>query len=398
MAEAGDDPTRPSRGLQDRAQPLIEEAAERSRVSLGERIGRVRDAWRPIVQIAFAGTAAWLIATELVGHAAQSAFFAPVAAIITLSITQGQRGRRALELALGVTVGILVADLLAVVIGTGIWQLGLVLLLAMAAAVFVGTGQILSNQAAVSAALVVTLQTPEESFSFARSVDALIGCAVALVANAVILPADPVKLLRQAARPVLDELAGVLEDVAGALRGADHDAAEAALARARAIEPLESRFAEAVVTSRETLRMTATRRSARKRVLAYADAATQVDLAVRNVRVLARAAVRALELEEHIPPETAEAIEDLARAVGGLEARLDSPEAAADLRVPALRAAAGAALVLERTGNLSVSVIVGQVRSTAVDLLRAAGMPYEKAAEMVRQAAREAAASGRLEG
>ena len=44
-----------------------------------------------------------------------------------------------------------------------------------------------------------------------------------------------------------------------------------------------------------------------------------------------------------------------------------------------MRAAGQATLVLERTGNLSVSVIVGQVRSTAVDLLRGSGMTYEDA-------------------
>jgi hypothetical protein len=46
--------------------------------------------------------------------------------------------------------------------------------------------------------------------------------------------------------------------------------------------------------------------------------------------------------------------------------------------------------VLERTGNLSVSVIVGQVRSTATDLLTATGMGYDEAAGEVRRAAREA--------
>jgi hypothetical protein len=35
---------------------------------------------------------------------------------------------------------------------------------------------------------------------------------------------------------------------------------------------------------------------------------------------------------------------------------------------------------------MSVSVIVAQIRSTAVDLLRGAGMSYEEAAEAVRGA------------
>ena len=42
--------------------------------------------------------------TELLGH--QQAFFAPVSAIITLGLTVSQRGRRAVEVAIGVAVGL----------------------------------------------------------------------------------------------------------------------------------------------------------------------------------------------------------------------------------------------------------------------------------------------------
>ena len=54
------------------------------------------------------------------------------------------------------------------------------------------------------------------------------------------------------------------------------------------------------------------------------------------------------------------------------------------VREPALRAAAAATLVLEGTTNLSVTVIVGQIRSTATDLLTGIGLTYEEATEAVR--------------
>jgi hypothetical protein len=57
------------------------------------------------------------------------------------------------------------------------------------------------------------------------------------------------------------------------------------------------------------------------------------------------------------------------------------------VREPALRAAAQATLVLEQTSNLSVSVIVAQVRSTAVDLIRGWGLDREDAERLVREAA-----------
>ena len=43
--------------------------------------------------------------------------------------------------------------------------------------------------------------------------------------------------------------------------------------------------------------------------------------------------------------------------------------------------------MLEGTTNLSVSVIVGQIRSTATDLLTGIGLTYEEATDAVRDAA-----------
>ena len=374
--------------LSDRAAPLIEEAAERSRVSMRTRLERLRLAWRSIFQASVSAAAAWLIATELLGH--PTPFFAPVAAIITLGITVGQRGRRAAEVAFGVALGIAVGDLLVLQIGTGAGQLAVVVLLATSAAIFLGSSQMLATQAAVSAALVATLQPPVDGFAFTRFFDALVGGGVALLINAVLLPARPIELVRQASRPVLEELAATLEDIAVAIERRDHDLAEAALQRARSIDELSDRFAEAVDISRETTRYAPPRRRSRGRVESYADAAGRVDLAVRNVRVLARGTIRAVSLDENVPPEIAGALRDLARAVAALGGALDEPGRADDVLEPAMRAAAEASLVLERTGNMSVSVIVGQIRSTATDLLTATGMSYDEATERIRHAVREA--------
>jgi hypothetical protein len=48
--------------------------------------------------------------------------------------------------------------------------------------------------------------------------------------------------------------------------------------------------------------------------------------------------------------------------------------------------------VLESTGNLSVSVIIGQIRSTATDFLAATGLSHDEAADDVRRASDGAAA------
>src|SRR5919202_2541458 len=194
-----------ARSLSDRATPLLGEAAERSRVSMRTRLERLRLAWRSVFQASVSAALAWLIATHVAGH--QRPFFAPVSAIITLGVTVGQRGRRAAEVAVGVALGIAVADLLVLGIGTGAAQLALVVMLAMAAAIFLGSGQMLATQAAVSGALVATLQPPAHGITFTRFVDALVGGGVALAVNAIVLPEHPVEMARRAAGPVLEELA-----------------------------------------------------------------------------------------------------------------------------------------------------------------------------------------------
>jgi len=380
--------TDPPPTLAERAQPLIEEAAERSRLSARARAERLRDAGRSILQATLAATLAWLVATEIVGHS--DPFFAPVSAMITLGLTQGERGRRAVEVVLGVTLGIAIADLLVIELGTGWWQLALVVSLSMSIALLLGSAQLFAQQAAVSAALVATLQPPDDGVSFARAVDALLGGGIALAISALVLPAHPGRIVREAAAPVLAELAGVLDDVAAALAARDREDAQAALARGRQIDELARNLDEALVVGRETAWLAPPRRRLLGTVDTYAEAATQIDLAVRNVRVLARGARRAIDLEENIPPEVAESLRELAAAVRGLGEALDDPERAEAVRGPALRAAGKATLVLQRTGNMSVTVIVGQVRSTAVDLLRGSGMSYDQAADAVRGAAAEA--------
>jgi uncharacterized membrane protein YgaE (UPF0421/DUF939 family) len=383
-------PDEPPR-LSERGGALLEEAAERSRTSMRTRFERLAVAWRSLIQTAAAATIAYLVATEVVGHVRP--FFAPIAAIVTLGITVGQRRRRAVELALGVAVGIAVADALVLLTGTGPFALALVVLLAMSTAVFLGSGQIFATQAAVSGVLIAVLQPGGSGFSGARFVDALVGGGVALIVNSLLLPADPLRLMRRAAEPLLDELAATLEHIAEAVESGDREAAERALLEARDLDELESDLQEAVSVSRETARFAPVRRRSRGHVDLYADAAAQIDLAIRNVRVLARGVVRGARLEENLPAAVAEAIRDLAEAVSKLREALADSEQAEAVREPALRAAARATLVLEETGNLSVTVVVGQVRSTAVDLLRGSGLTYEEAAGLVREAAAQVADS-----
>jgi uncharacterized membrane protein YccC len=365
-----------------RVRQVIEVAAQRSGVTLRDRAVRLRKLAPTLLMGAVAAGLAWVIATELVGN--RGAFFAPVAAVITLGLTVGARLNRAIELSLGVPLGIALADILVLELGSGTPQLIGIVFLASSVAVFLGGGGLLVTQAAISAILVVTLQPPTDGVSFARAGDALIGCGVALILNFVVAPIDPVALVRREAAPVLRELAGVLDDIAAALGDRDRDRAVAALRRARDIDPHTQRFLESLTIGRETASAAPQRWSDRAPMAVYDEAGGQIDLAVRNVRVLARGVLRAIDVEDRVPPGVASAILELRQAVMSLEPWLVDARRADAVVEPAVQAARHASAVLEQTTNLSVSVIVGQVRSTAVDLLRSTGMDPAEARARIR--------------
>ena len=82
----------------------------------GRRALLRRAAW-PIAQTAIGAGTAWAIARYALGH--KQPFFAPIAATISLGWTVGRRARKAVQLMTGVAVGIVIADLVVAVIGTG---------------------------------------------------------------------------------------------------------------------------------------------------------------------------------------------------------------------------------------------------------------------------------------
>src|SRR4051794_1026074 len=125
------------------------------------------------VQSGVAAGLAWWVARDLLHH--PRPFFAPIAAVIVLSASVGQRWRRAGELVVGVALGIGVADLLILLIGVGVVQIALVVGLAIAAAIVVGGGTVALSQAASSAVLVATLTPTDGGQHFERFVDALVG-------------------------------------------------------------------------------------------------------------------------------------------------------------------------------------------------------------------------------
>src|SRR5215211_4804605 len=301
----------PGRPLPPRAE-LMEQAAAASRAGIRSRRERLVETARPILHTAVAAAGAWLVATELVGH--DQPFFAPTSAVITLGLTIGQRRRRALEIGAGVAVGIFIADLLVALIGTGTWQLALLTGLAMAVATALGGGPLLASQAAISAVLVGTIQTPSEGFSFERVADTAVGAGVALLVSSLLFPVDPIGLARASAEPMLERLAAALDQIADALDARDLDQAERALVATSEIEPEQLRLSDALEAAIDAARLAPRRRTARGQLARYSTVGQEIALAPANVRVMARGASRAITLEDTTPKELPTALRELAEA------------------------------------------------------------------------------------
>jgi uncharacterized membrane protein YccC len=312
--------------------------------------------------------------------------FAAVAAVITSGAARGQHWRRAIELVVGVSLGIGVADLLVQVIGSGPWQIALVTVLAMLAATLLGGGSMLVTQAGISAILVTAIEHHTEGLVPERLFETLIGGAVALVISHLLFPVNPMAEVARTAQTVFNELATALEETAAALGAGDPERAKHALLRARAIDPQVRAFNDAMATAYETARLAPTRRRALSQLDAYRTAAAQVDFAVRNTRVLARAAISLVRNGQPAPESLPDAVLDLARGVRSLGQQLHAPERGDDTRRFALDAAARGFELLENRDALALSMIVGEIRLTATDLLRGSGLDLSAAQQALDDA------------
>jgi uncharacterized membrane protein YgaE (UPF0421/DUF939 family) len=330
---------------------------------------RVR-AW-PILQTAVAAVGSWYLAKLLLPE--EQPVFASIAAVIAVGATYGQRSERAIELIGGVVLGIGVADLLVRTIGNGPAQIGLMVLLAMSAAVILGGGPLLVTEAAVSAILLVVLEPTSAGLAGSRVIQALVGGGVALGVSALAFPPDPLLLVRRSAQGIFSSLGPTLEQLAAALADRDTARAEAALDSAREIDAEVAALGEALALGRETARYSLARRSSRAELDRYERGARHIDFAVRNARVLARHVVRFLR-NDRVPPEQLDlALRDLSLAVWALAAELDEPgRGGGRVRHYASRAAGRAIGSFESDRDLGLAEIVAQVRSTAIDLVRVA--------------------------
>jgi uncharacterized membrane protein YgaE (UPF0421/DUF939 family) len=355
---------------------------QRTRTDIRERLRRVVVMAPSIAQCSVAAGLAWVTARELLGH--PQPFFAPIAAVICVGITLGQRLRRLAELIVGVGLGIGVGDLIISVIGSGAWQLSLVVALAMTAAVLLDRGQLIALQAGSSAVLVATLLPPGGTGGMVRMLDALTGGALG-IATVALLPASPATIAHRHASAVLEALASALERIGEAVRRSDQARAAKALEDARGTQLVIEELRTALVAGKEITSLSPLHWRWRRQLLRYKTASAPVDHAIRNTRVLARRTMVALRENEPTPESFPEAVRALAHATLLLRDELAAGRDPAMARAAVLVLTDHPSVTPRGRAGFSADVMTAQLRSIIVDLLLAAGADRDSALSALPQ-------------
>jgi uncharacterized membrane protein YgaE (UPF0421/DUF939 family) len=339
------------------------------RLGLRTSLHRVWHSVPAAVQIGVAAVAAYAIGHDLVGH--ELPLIAVTVSITTLGFNRDARPQRVLETVIGILAGILLSALLVLLIGRGVWQLGLVLAVGLLIGRALSRNPAVAVAAGVQSVLVVLLPDPEGG-PFLRGIDGAIGGAVALLATA-LLPRDP----RGAARRDGRELFSVLEEAtlsaSEALRRGEELAAEVALARLRGTQRFVDDWTTSLDSAVAISRISPFLRRRLPELRAHGRLLQAGDLAARNLRLITRR-IDFLVRDGHPREALADVLGDVAAAIREIRNGLVAPAALADARARLERLAGRLDPSALTSGEVADAAVVLMIRPLVVDLLTGTGL------------------------
>lgn len=343
--------------------------------TLSGSIRRVLDSAPSIIQIVAAATLAYSISFYFLGHV--SPLFSVTVAIASLGFTRDARFRRVFETTLGILVGIILAEILLTVLGAGIWQLALVLMISLTAARFITGTPAFAITVGIQAMLVYIMPVPEGG-PFIRSIDGAIGAAVALLFTAFV-PRDPIGSTSKDAGKLFTVFISAVDALRSSVQTADHKIADDALARMRGSQPLVDNWRMSLDSAVSVSKISPLMRRYR------ADLADQLlllqgmDLATRNLRVFVRR-VDFLIRDGKSRPYLAELLAQISAATSRLAKGLydtDSLPQAQKMFLSIIRQLDPRKFGIE--GDLREASVLLLLRPLLVDLLTASGMNEDEA-------------------
>lgn len=333
-----------------------------------------------IVQLVLAVSASYAVTHVVLGH--EVPLLAVTVTLTSLGLARDARPRQVLETAVGVVSGIALSELLLLVLGKGLWQVGVVLLVVLVVGRFASPSAGFTIAAATQSMLVMLLPDPEGG-PFVRSVDGSVGGLVALAVTALV-PRGVVRTVHRDAQALVAELDAALAALVDALRTDDVRRADAAVRRLRGTQPLLDAWGSSLDAARSTARFSPFLRSRSTHLLQVGELRRDLDLAVRNLRVIARRIDTSIG-DGRSRAEVADVVADLRSAVQLLGSSVEDLGRGDD----ALRGRArqGLAIVAGRLDPtvlvagqpVTEQIVVLMLRPLVVDLLMATGLPHARA-------------------
>lgn len=336
---------------------------------------RVWESLPAILQIVAAVTAAYAIAHWGIGHAFP--VLAVTVTINSLGFSRDARPSRVAETVIGILIGVAVSDGLSLLIGKGLWQLVVVLLVVFVVGRAVSSTPAFAVAAAVPSALVLILPVPDGG-PFGRTLDALIGGVIALLVTALI-PRDPGRSAARERRRLFAAIDEAIGSVVDCLTEADEAAGELGLARLRRTQPLVDAWSASLESAIAVARISPFLRPRLPELQRDTRVLAAADLTTRHLRTVARR-VEFLVRDGMPRPALAELITQLGTGIRLLGEELDDPQLAGAARslVGDLARRLDPAGVVPG-GQLTDAALVLMLRPFAVDLLVGTGMPIDEA-------------------
>lgn len=345
----------------------------RARVRPQRGLNRMRESVPAVVQIVVAASAAYAFAHLVLGHTAP--LLAATVTISSLGLVRDARPRRVLETVVGMLVGILVSELIVLVVGSGTWQLALALLATLLTARLLSAQPTFAISAAIQSVIVIAIPG---SMPFLRLVDGGVGAVAALLATA-LLPRRPLREVSRAGHELFAAFGGAASTVIQALRRGDRVRADRGLEKARALQPMVDDWSTSLESGLAIARISPFLRRQRTELERQDRMRASLDLATRNLRVIARRVVYALD-DRQPRPIAADLLAQIARGADLLAQSIDDialePVALESLRAVAARLDPRA---LAPESSLGDQNVIAALRPLVVDLLTAAGMPPAEA-------------------
>jgi uncharacterized membrane protein YgaE (UPF0421/DUF939 family) len=358
--------------------------------------GRFRDStsrWREsaftLGRAALAAPLAYFISQHLWGH--QSPFFAAIAAFVIIGVNgREKKVRKVGEMACGVMVGVLLGELARTLIGSGVWQIAVVLFFAGSFARLIDTGIMFAFQCSIQSLLIMIMPPTPSMTPSSRILDALTGVTVSIVIY-LVFSEDARKAQRRAADSFYQALENTLNQLALTARSGDVVVGRAALSEVRKVsQDLADEWEVANKAADEMSTYSPTNMRHTSEVQRLQHLLVGSDRAMRNLRVIARREVEYLEVVQAPHSHLADAllactdaVAELRRAVHSKEVDFTSTRRSLRLftsyLTPELLLKNDQGLQLGRAGHFEGITLVIQLRSLAVDLLQATGLKNSEA-------------------